>query len=247
MKNKNKKAKTRGELIFGVHPLIEVLKAKRRKVISIYTTKPEPKAWTSIQKYMPKYPVPIQYVQRDVLTKMAGTTDHQGIVAWVQMYPFRKKFFDPKKEPFLVMLDGIQDVGNLGAILRSAYCTGVDGVIIPKRNAAPLNATAFKASAGLAEHLHIYQAASVQEAVQELKQAGYNLYLAMFDGQDATTCEYQQPLCMVIGGEGFGISKTIIKSGTHVTLPQKTTDISYNASVAAGILLFLVATQQKKI
>jgi len=244
---KNKKLKTQGELIYGIHPLIEVLKAKRRKVISIYTTKPEPKAWDSIKKVMPKYPVPIQYVNRDILTKMAGTTDHQGIVSWVQIYPFRKKFFDPEKEQFLVMLDGVQDVGNLGAILRSAYCTGVDGVILLKKNAAPLNATAFKSSAGLAEYLQIYQAASVQEAVQELKQHGYTLYLAMFDGEDANKCEYKQPLCMVIGGEGFGISKNITKSGIHVTLPQKITGISYNASVAAGILLFLVGTQQNKI
>src|SRR5581483_5632679 len=113
--SKETKNKQVGELIYGTHPIIEVLKAKRRKVISIYTTKPEPKSWTQIQQLWPKYHVPIQYVARDILTRMAGSSDHQGVVAWVQAYPYRKQFFDSKKSPFLIMLDGIQDTRNVGA------------------------------------------------------------------------------------------------------------------------------------
>ncbi len=242
-----KKAKTIGELIFGIHPVIELLKAKKRKLISIYTTKPTPKGFKHIEQVLPKYPVPTQYVTRDVLHRMAGTTDHQGVVAWVQPFGYRKKFFDPQKEPFVIMLDGIQDPRNLGAILRSAYCTGVDGVILPKKGTAPLTATAMKASAGLAEHLAIMVVPSVQSAVQELKQAGYTLYLATFDGKDATACEYKLPLCAVIGSEEVGVSSSILQSGVHVTLPQRTEDISYNASVAAGILFFTIAKQKQKI
>ena len=145
------------------------------------------------------------------------------------------------------MLDGVQDARNVGAILRSAYCTNADGVIMIQKGAAPLNAAAIKASAGLAEHLEIFNAPSAPAAAAELKKAGYNLYLAIFDGTQAQKVTYQEPLCIVIGGEGFGISKEILKSGTHVTLPQKRNDISYNASVAAGILLFLVATQKGRI
>ncbi|MFC1841688.1 TrmH family RNA methyltransferase [Candidatus Dependentiae bacterium] len=246
-KAKKEKAKQVGELIFGIHPLIELLKAKRRKIISIYTTKPEPKAWQKIKELMPKYPVPIQYVKRDILTRLAGTTDHQGFVAWTQKFPFRKKFFDPKKQKFLVMLDGIQDPRNLGAILRSAYCTGVSGAILTQKGSAPLNAVAIKASAGLSEHMEICIAPSAQSAAQQLKEAGYNMYISVFDGQDATTCEFKEPLCMVVGSEGLGVSKNIIKYGTPVTLAQRTSDISYNASVAAGILLFLVGTKNKVI
>lgn len=236
-----------GELIFGMHPILELLKAKKRKLISLYTTKPEPRGFKDIQDLMPKYPVAIQYVAREILHKMAGTTDHQGIVAWVCEYPYRKKMFDSEKYKFLIMLDGIQDPRNLGAIIRSSYCTGVDGIIMTKKNSAPLNAVAHKAAVGLAEHIEIYQAASAQAAVQELKQAGYNIYLAVLDGQNATTCAYTEPLCLVIGSEGIGISKEILKSGTPITLPQRTRDISYNASVAAGILLFLIGTKQGKI
>ena len=126
----DKKNKHQGELIYGIHPVIEVLKAKRRKVISIYTTRPTPKAWGKIEKLFPERGIPIQYVSRDVLTNMAKTSDHQGIIAWVQHFPFRSKAFDPAKQKFLVLLDGIQDPRNVGAILRSAYCTGADGVML---------------------------------------------------------------------------------------------------------------------
>ncbi len=243
----DKKNKPQGELIYGIHPLIEVLRAKRRKVISIYTTRPTPKAWAKIEKLLPERPIPIQYVNRDVLSNMAKTEDHQGVVAWVQSFPLRSKAFDPLKHKFLVLLDGIQDPRNVGAILRSAYCTGVEGVILIERFAAPLNAAALKSSAGLAEHLEIMVAQTTPAIVQNLKASGYTIYCAAFGGKNAQEVEFQQPLCMVIGSEGEGILPAVLKAGIQVTLPQKTADISYNASVAAGILLFLVGTQQKRI
>ncbi len=236
-----------GELIYGIHPVVELLKAKRRKLISLYTTKPTPKSWEQIERLMPAYPVQIQYVTRDVLTRMAESSDHQGVVAWVHAFPFRKKFFEPEHSPFLVMLDGIQDPRNVGAILRSAQCTGFDGVIMTQKGSAPINAAAIKAAAGLSEHLEIYVATSASAAIRELKQAGYTPYLATFDGQNAAVCQFKRPLCMVIGGEGMGVSKEVLSQGIHITLPQKQSDISYNASVAAGILLFLVSTQNQKI
>lgn len=245
MIQKNKK--TTGELVYGIHPVTELLKAKRRKIISIYTTKPHIKAWKSIEKELPSYPHNIQYVARDVLTRMAGTSDHQGIIAWTQAFPVRKKMFDSDQQPFLLMLDGVQDVGNLGAILRSAYCAGVDGIVLLQKNAAPLNAAVFKASAGLAEHLEIYYSASAQSAVQELQQAGYSLCMAAFGGKNAFTYSYQKPVCVVIGNEAVGISKDILSKGTIVSLPQRNTDISYNASVAAGALLMIIGSSIGKI
>jgi|SRR5581483_1934639 len=241
---KKKTKEHKGELIFGIHPIVELLKAKRRKIISLYTTKQTPQAFQEIEKLLPKYPVPIQYVARDVLDRMVGTTDHQSVVAWVQSFPFRKSFFDAKKYPFIVMLDGIQDPRNVGAILRSAYCTGVNGVIMIKRGGAQLTGVAVKSAAGLNEYLEIYQAQSASEAILELKKAQYNIYLATFDGHNAATYDYQLSACMVIGGEGTGITKAILNAGEHITLPQKKSDISYNASVAAGLLFFLISTRK---
>ena len=245
----NKKAKNKPtELIFGIHPIIELLKAKKRRLAMLYTTKPEPKAWKKIEQLLPKG-LQIQYVKRDVLHKLAGTTDHQGVVGYTALFAYRKKFFEPSKQPFLLLLDGIQDPRNLGAILRSAYCTNVNGVIITQRASAPLNAVALKSSAGLAEYLDIYLIPSAKAATQLLNKVGYSLYLAVLDkkADDATQISYKKPLCLVIGSEETGVSKDILKDGQLIILPQKESDISYNVSVASGILLFLVACQVKSI
>lgn len=244
--SKKKTIKNRsGELVFGVHAIVELLKAKRRKVFELYTLKQPPKAWKQIETLLPKYKVPVHHLIREHLSQKAGTTDHQGVVALVAPFPLRKKFFDPQREPFLVMLDGVQDVRNFGAIIRSAHCTGVNGIIICKKGAAPLTGAALKASAGLAERMEIYQAPSVTSVLFELKKAGYNVYVTALGGKkDATQLKYKKPLCVVIGSEGKGVSSETLKAGTIVTLPQKSSDISYNASVAAGIILFLVAHQK---
>lgn len=227
-----------GELVYGVHPVTELLKQKKRKVLDIFVLNPEPKAWVHIRDFLPKYPVRVHRMNRDALSKKLGTTDHQGIGAIAQPFAYRKKFFDPKKEPFLVLLDGVQDVRNFGAILRSAYCTGVQGVIVAKKQAAPLTGPALKASAGLAERMDIYQASSTAAALQELQNAGYTIYVAALSKkQNAFNQVYTFPACLVIGSEGTGVTPATLKAGTIVTLPQKSADVSYNASVAAGILL----------
>jgi 23S rRNA (guanosine2251-2'-O)-methyltransferase len=246
IKKQNTKKQKVHELVYGVHPILELLKAKRRKIFTIYTTKPAPKAWEQIAPLLSRE-TQVQYVARDILTRMAGTSEHQSVVAWAGPFVIRKKVFTPDKSPFLALLDGIQDPRNLGAILRSSYCTGIDGVIICDKQGVSITATVLKASAGLAEHLEIYQATSAIAAAQELKKAGYSLYLAVFNGQDATCVEYTMPMCVVIGNEGTGITRGLLPMGAHVTLPQRSSDISYNASVAAGILLFLIANQQKRI
>ncbi|MFH1254552.1 MAG: RNA methyltransferase [bacterium] len=244
---KNTSPQLPNDMIYGVHPIIEVLKAKKRKVISIYTTKPLPEGWERIKAYLPQRSPMIQYVSKQVLDKMTGTADHNNIIAWVSPFKYSSKMFSPDSKPFILMLDGIQDVRNLGAILRSAYCAGVDGVILCKKGSAALTPASFKASAGLAEHLSIYVAPSAAYAAQEAKNAGYNLYMAVLDGKNATEVEFKRPLCLIIGNEAVGISKNIQSLGEKITLPQRTADISYNASVAAGILMFLAAAKTKAI
>jgi 23S rRNA (guanosine2251-2'-O)-methyltransferase len=236
-----------GELIYGAHAIIEMLKAKRRHLLSIYTTKPLPKAWDRVKGYLPKSVPNIQYVSKDILDRMAGTIDHNGILAWVTPFKYSSKLFDPVKKPFILMLDAVQDVRNLGAILRSAYCTGVDGVVLCRTQGAPLTAAALKASSGLAEYLDIYRASTQKQTILDLKKAGYTFYMTVLGGKSALSVEYKTPLCLVIGNEATGISKDIQTLGECVMLPQKTSDISYNASVAAGIFLFLLSTKLKRL
>ena len=235
-----------GELLYGAHAIIEMLKAKRRKLISLYTMKPLPKGWERIAPYLPKHVPNVQYVSREILDRMAGTPDHNGVIAWVSPFKYTAAPFDPAKKPFIVLLDAIQDVRNVGAILRSAYCTGVDGVVMCKTQSAPMSAAVFKASAGLAEHTDVYLVPSMKYAVQELKKAGYNFYMAVLDGDNAMEATYKSPACLVIGNEAVGIAPEIAKMGTAITLPQRNAEISYNASVAAGILMFMMGQRLPK-
>lgn len=235
-----------GELLYGAHPIIEMLKAKRRKLISIYTMKPAPKSWSRIEEFLPKHVPNIQYVTRAILDRMAGTPDHNGIIAWVAPFKYAEKMFDPKKKPFVVLLDAIQDVRNAGAILRSANCVGVNGVVMCKTLSAPMNAAVFKSSAGLAEHVDVYLAPTIKSAAIELKAAGYNLYMAVLDGgTNAMEMEFKSPACLIIGNEASGITPDIQKMGSPITLPQRAPDISFNASVAAGILMFIMNEKLK--
>jgi len=239
-----KKTDIKGELIYGINPVCEALKAKRRKIIQLYTTKPEPRALATIKRLLPRH-VPIQYVTRSILQRMVDNTDHQGAVAWVQPFGFTKKLFEATRYPFILMLDGIQDTRNLGAILRSAYCTGIDAVVLPTKNSAPLNATALKASAGLAEHLQILVSDNLAATAQNLKQKGYEFVLATLDGEDPEQLTFDKPTCLVIGSEGSGISSALLRMGQKITIPQRSPDISYNASVAAGILLHTIGRKKQ--
>jgi len=229
------------ELIYGPHAITEMLKAKRRRLVSIYTTKTLPKSWSRVKSYLPDR-VNVQYVSRDALAKMSGTTDHSGLVALVTPFKYATKMFDPKRHPFILLLDGVQDVRNLGAILRSTYCTGINGVVLCKKGGASIGPAVCKTSAGLVEYLDIYQAPSINAAVSEIKAAGYALYMAVLkNGKNIMDVKYKTPKCLVIGNEATGISKDVVGSGELITIPQQRPDISYNASVAAGILLFTLS------
>lgn len=235
------------DLVFGINPVYELLRAKKRKVHSIYTTKKTPKNWDKIKELLPKY-INIQFVDKSIITKLAGTDDHQNILAYASPFVFRKKEFDPARQKFILLLDSIQDPRNLGAILRSAYCTGVQGVILTATYSSSITATAIKSSAGLSEYLDIMIMPTAKHAIQALKTAGYNIYVSTLqEAQSMVGMSFDLPLCIVIGNEATGVSKDILKLGTNVKIPQIQADISYNASVAAGIFLFNVSVFNKII
>ncbi|OGB84803.1 hypothetical protein A3F66_02920 [candidate division TM6 bacterium RIFCSPHIGHO2_12_FULL_32_22] len=235
------------DIVFGINPVYELLRAKKRKVNSVYTTKVPPKNWEKIKSLLPKY-TNIQFIDKSVISKFAGTDDHQNILALTQPFIFRKKPFEVSKQKFLLLLDSIQDPRNLGAILRSAYCTGVQGVIVTSKYSSPITPTAIKASAGLSEYLDIMIYPSAKSALLELQKSNYNIFISTLDkAENFVDVKFKLPLCLVIGSEGTGVSRDILSLGTNVKLPQIQADISYNASVAAGIFLFNVAAENKII
>ena len=153
-----------------------------------------------------------------------------------------------KEFPLFIILEELQDVQNLGAILRTAECSGVEGVIITKRNSAPLNETVSKISAGAVEHLKICQINNVVQSIDTLKQNGYWIIGSTLDNStDYSNIDYNRPLVLIMGNEQKGIKKLTSEKCDHlINIPMYGKIQSLNVSVATGVILFEIKRQQKK-
>ena len=148
--------------------------------------------------------------------------------------------------PLLLILDSIQDTHNVGAILRSADCSGVDGIIITKNNSAPINETVVKTSAGASEHVKITLINNLAQTIDELKQKGFWIVGSYLEGaKDYTKVDYKVPIALIVGNEEKGIRKlTADKCDYLVRIPMKGKIQSLNVSVATGVLLFEILRQR---
>ncbi|OGU36243.1 MAG: 23S rRNA (guanosine(2251)-2'-O)-methyltransferase RlmB [Ignavibacteria bacterium RIFOXYB2_FULL_35_12] len=151
-----------------------------------------------------------------------------------------------KKYPLILILDSIQDTHNLGAILRTAECTGVDGVLLTKHNSAPINETVVKTSTGATEHLKICLVDNLVNAIKELKENGFWIFGAsLSNAKDYNTLDYKLPVAIILGNEEKGIRKLVAENCDFlVKIPMMGKIQSLNVSVSAGILLFEVLRQR---
>lgn len=146
---------------------------------------------------------------------------------------------DKREKPFIIVLDGITDPHNLGAIIRTAECAGAHGVIIPERRAVGLTSAVMKASAGAAMHVPVARVTNIVRAIEELKDAGLWIIAAVQTGSPYDKADLRGPLALVIGGEGSGVSRLVLeKCDIRASLPLMGRTESLNASVAAGILMY---------
>lgn len=182
---------------------------------------------------------------------MCGNANHQGVVAVaaVKEYSTIEDIFNLAEErneqPFILIADELEDPHNLGAILRTAECSGAHGVIVPRRRSVGLTYAVGKASAGAVEYVPVARVTNITAAIEELKERGVWIYAADMDGQDWCTVDYKGPTAIVIGSEGFGVSRLVKeKSDFVISLPMKGRINSLNASVACGILCYEVARQR---
>ena len=188
----------------------------------------------------------VQEVDRVRLDQMAP--NHQGLIAVASAYAYKTVddmlalAKERGEEPLLVILDGVTDPHNLGAIIRSAECAGAHGVIIPERRAVGLTPAAVKASAGAVEYLPVAREVNLNRVIERLKKEGIWIYGAAMEGEDYRRVNFSGPAAIVIGSEGEGISRLVAEGCDKlVSLPMKGHIDSLNASVAAGILLYAVA------
>lgn len=190
--------------------------------------------------------IPIKYMNKNKLDAICQG-NHQGIAAYIddyKMYSVEEitASIPTGKLPLLVMLDGIEDPHNLGAILRTCDCIGVDGVIIGKHRSVSLTPTVAKVSTGAIETVKVAQVTNLSTTLQQLKKEGYWVVGADIEkAQDYRQPNYDTPLVLVIGSEGFGVSNLVKKNCDYcVKLPMLGSVTSLNASVACGILLYEV-------
>lgn len=205
----------------------------------------------TIRREVKKHDVMIKYVTKERLDQMSETGKHQGVIAYAAAYEYarvedilenaRKK----NEDPFVILLDNIEDPHNLGAIIRTANQAGAHGVIIPKNRAVGLTATVAKASAGALNYTPVAKVTNLSKTIEELKKEGLWFACADMDGELMYNIDLKGPMGLVIGNEGEGVSRLVKeKCDFTATIPMKGDIDSLNASVAAGILSYEIVRQR---
>lgn len=247
------------EMIYGKNAVLEAFRAGR-SVYKLLLTHEVLKKEGEIRKFIKDLNIRHEMVDskriKQVVQQKYGITGQlQGLVAEVEAYEYMEmdqllgKVKKQEKPAFIVMLDGLEDVHNLGAILRSAEAIGVDAVIIPKHGAVGLGSTVARLSAGAIEYVPVVQATNLNRAIERLKKAG-----VWFVGTDASesddyrAVDMTMPVCVVIGSEGRGMSRLVKEAcDFKVHLPMVGKITSLNASVAAALLMYEVYNQRNPI
>ena len=226
-------------VLSGVHPIEEALRAGRpleRVLVAQGAAGPRLQAIIDLAR---QAEVPVRFEPRSALDRLAGTPAHQGVVA----LGVAKKYSDldaVASSELLVVLDGVEDPHNLGAIIRTAHAAGASSVVIPERRAAGVTDVVAKAAAGALEHLPVTRVTNINRALEDLKKRGYWIYgLDERGTEDYDRIEYASPTALVLGGEGKGLHEQVRKHcDVLVRIPLAGKISSLNVSVAAGVVLF---------
>jgi 23S rRNA (guanosine2251-2'-O)-methyltransferase len=191
-----------------------------------------------------KKDVRVQFVDKQVLDKASATRRHQGVIAFTtdyEYYDLEEIIAEKKSEKggFVVLCDGIEDVHNLGSIIRVCECAGVDGVVITKSGCAPVTESVIRISAGAAEHMKVAKVANLNQAVETLQKNGYWVYALEAGGEDIYAEDFSGNIALVVGGEDSGVKRlTKEKCDKVLSIPLQGKVNSLNASVALGIATY---------
>lgn len=238
-------------IIVGRNPVMEAIKSGRTiEKILIKKGKYEGSI-VPIVKKAKEARIIIQETEKGKLDALAEGAAHQGVIAYVSDFKYcmvadiLKKAQDKGEAPFVVLCDKITDPHNLGAIIRTAECAGVHGIIIPKRGSVGVNGTVEKTSAGAAEHMLVAKVTNLASVIDDLKEQGMWFVAADMDGQPMYDIDLKGSLGIIIGNEGSGLSRLVKEKCDFIaTIPMKGKINSLNASVAGGILMYEALRQR---
>ncbi len=238
------------EIIIGRNAVTEALK-NNREIEKITVAKGAEGSVKQIVAKAKDKKIPLYYSEKARMDKQAGGGAHQGVIAVVSDYQYctvddiLQRAADRGEKPFIIILDGLEDPHNLGAIMRTAECAGAHGIIIPKRRSVSVTETVAKTSAGAVEYMLCAKVTNIGNTIDELKDKG--VWIGACDMGDSMY--YQQDLTgaigIVVGGEGSGVSRLVKeKCDFVVSIPMKGNITSLNASNAASILMYEVVRQR---
>ena len=242
-------------VIFGVLPVLEALRAGNRRIEKVFVADgAHEKRLHEILTLARENSIPFQKVPRANLSRFSGeTANHQGVVAFVAAtdYTAADALFDEitaRENPLTVILDGVEDPRNLGAILRTVECAGAGGVFIPERRAVGLTETVAKSSAGATEYVKVAKVANINRLIDDLKEKNVWVVGTSAEAEiDYTDWDWTRPSALVLGGEGKGLHRlTAEKCDVLVKIPLLGKIESLNVSVACGVILFEANRQRTK-
>jgi len=242
------------EVLFGFHPVNEALAAGRRSVYAL-TVDRERLSERQVRavRIAEKKGIPWRVQPPDRIRAAAGSDQHQGIAASVSPLPEESlssvaaQNGQWRSDPLMVLLDGIVDPNNLGAIVRTAYCAGADGLVIPKDRAAGATPAVSRVSAGALEHIRLCRVTNLVGSIQWLKKQGFWVAgLAMEGKQTVFQADLKGPLALIIGGEGKGLRPLVRKHCDYlVSIPMRGRVDSLNASAAAAVIIYEAVRQRQ--
>lgn len=241
----------KNEMIFGARAVIEAIQAGKEidKVLikkDIQSDLSKELLAALKDTFIPVQRVPVERINR--ITKK----NHQGVIAFISPITYQRTedivpfLFEQGKNPLLIMLDGLTDVRNFGAIARTCECAGVYAIIIPNKNSVSVNADAIKTSAGALHTLPVCREANLRNTIKFLKDSGFKIIAATEKGDyDYTKADYEGPTCIIMGAEDTGVSyDNLALCDEWVKIPMLGTIESLNVSVAAGVLIYEAIKQR---
>lgn len=242
------------EILYGLHPVLEGLKANRRKFHEIYLAESRTQQRIDPIVDMAKaLGIPVKWVNRQQIQSLTGLDTHQGVAAAVSPYPLADlseltaRLSENHDSHFLLLIDNVQDPHNLGALIRTALCAEITGVVIPKDRSAEPSPTVSKASAGALEHIRLAIVVNMVKAIQELKKN--HIWIVGLD-KDGDRSIYENDfsgsIALVVGGEESGIRPLVKKNCDFLSfIPQHGPVTSLNASVAGAVAMYEAYRQRR--
>lgn len=238
-------------MIFGIRSVIEAINAGKDIDKVIIKKDLQGDLYKELMEALKGHIIPIQRVPIERLNRITRK-NHQGVIAYISAVTYHKLediipfLYEQGKEPFIVLLDGVTDVRNFGAIARSCECAGVDAIVIPARDSVSVNADAMKTSAGALNVLPVCKEPDLNKAIRFLRNSGVKVYASNEKGSvNYSQVHYEGPVAIVMGSEDKGVSNENLRiSDEIISIPQFGTIGSLNVSAAASVLIYEVVRQR---